>query len=67
MSQCTESCSEFVCCPLAPFRTVAENTDDKRLANDGPKNVPWYVVIGWTLFAVAYVTYQLKSLLAVAS
>ena len=67
MSQCTESCSEFVCCPLAPFRTVAESTNDKRLAKDGPKKVPWYVVIGWTLFAVAYVTYQLKSLLAVAS
>lgn len=67
MTQCTESCSEFTCCPLAPFRAVAESTDDNRLANEGPKNVPWYVVIGWMLFAVAWVTYQLKSLIAVAS
>jgi len=67
MSPCTDSCSEFVCCPLAPFRPVAPSTDDNRTAKEGPKNVPWYVVIGWTLFAIAYVTYQLNSLMAVAS
>jgi len=46
---------------------VAPSTDDNRTAKEGPKNVPWYVVIGWTLFAIAYVTYQLNSLMAVAS
>ena len=73
MTQCTESCSEFIGCPLAPFRAGAERTDESLMASKG-SNVPWYVVIGWTLFAVIYVTYQLiyllpdlKTWLAVAS
>jgi len=63
MTPCTETCSEFISCPLSQFRIAAESADDGRMAIDGAKKVPWYVVIGWTVFAVAYVTYQLTHLL----
>lgn len=45
---------------------LAESGDDSRgtrMAYQSGENVPWYVVAAWTLFAVAYVTYQLIYLL----
>ena len=34
-----------------------------RMAYELGTHVPWYVVVAWTIFAVAYVTYQLIYLL----
>jgi len=45
---------------------LAESADDShgtRMAYELGTRVPWYVVVAWTLFAVAYVTYQLIYLL----
>ena len=63
MTRCTETCSEFTSCPLSQFRLAAQSADDRRMAIEASKKVPWYVVIGWTVFAVVYVTYQLSYLL----
>jgi hypothetical protein len=45
---------------------LAESGDDKhgtRMAYESGIHVPWYVIAAWTVFAVAYVTYQLIYLL----
>ena len=45
---------------------LAESGDDThgtRMAYEPENHVPWYVVVAWTIFAVAYVTYQLIYLL----
>jgi len=45
---------------------LAESADDShgtRMAYEVGTRVPWYVVVAWTLFAIAYVTYQLIYLL----
>ena len=50
----------------SPVAVLAESGDDThgtRMAYEPGNNVPWYVVVAWTIFAVAYVTYQLIYLL----
>ncbi|HEX4803554.1 MAG TPA: hypothetical protein VFV14_08590 [Myxococcaceae bacterium] len=42
---------------------MAESADEGRIAKEQSKNLRWYLLIGGTLLAIAYVTFQLIYLL----
>jgi hypothetical protein len=48
---------------LAVLAESGDDTHGTRMAYELGIHVPWYVVAAWTVFAVAYVTYQLIYLL----